>query len=291
MAKKQRKVAPTTRRTRSAKKIVEEETDASSHSDAEEQMSNADHDDDEQQVDEDSSDDSSSSDEDDEEESDEEEDVAAALFSGSSKQQNNDTYDVDESNDDEDEDHSEHAAAQAANQAAADIAANASTAGPFTFDLRNMLAISTDQLATSSLYKNTKQQAAKKPGRDEADISIPLDPTRNAIQVNEDYLLQQATTGCTQLIRALWQLPTEQSDAGPLVTLPTYDEVRLPRALVSAVFNIIVAGSVTFSFSYYLSNLLSSAATTTSKTGNQMGKVCQSQGHSSQQGETIEKSV
>jgi hypothetical protein len=110
----------------------------------------------------------------------------------------------------------------------------APSSGPFTFDLRNLLAISTDQLATSSLYNNKRNKPSTSANQDNDDtpISIPLDPTRNVIKVNEDFLLKQATVGCTQLIRALWQLPIEQSDAGPLVSLPSYDEVRLPRALV-----------------------------------------------------------
>jgi hypothetical protein len=99
----------------------------------------------------------------------------------------------------------------------------------YTFDLRNVLAVGTDQLATSSLYNNNIS-SRKMNATSDATISIPL--TDSGLAVNEEFLLQTATSGCTQLIRALWQLPTEQSDAGPLVTLPSYDEIRLPRALV-----------------------------------------------------------
>ncbi|KAL3912641.1 MAG: hypothetical protein SGILL_006803 [Bacillariaceae sp.] len=148
-------------------------------------------------------------------EEEEEEDVAAALFSGAGGNSRNQEDDVAEGESDQDDE-------------ADEAVTNPSSEGPFTFDLRNLLAISTDQLATSSLYKNNSSKQSREA---EASISIPLDPSRNAVKVNEDFLLKQATTGCTQLVRSLWQLPTEQSDAGPLVSLPAYDEVQLPRAL------------------------------------------------------------
>lgn len=100
----------------------------------------------------------------------------------------------------------------------------------YTYDLRNLLAINTDQLAIGSLYDS--KGAKKSKSTNDKDIEIPLDPIRGAsLEVNEEYLLSKATDGCTQLIRAIWELPTEQSDAGPLATLPAYDEVRLPRAM------------------------------------------------------------
>ena len=122
-----------------------------------------------------------------------------------------------------------------ANSSTAENSATSSitTSEPYIFDLRNMLAISTDQLATATLYKKRGQSINEMVVSSEARISIPLDPSRTALLANEDFLIAKATAGCTQLIRALWQLPTEQSDTGPLVTLPTYDEIRLPRALVS----------------------------------------------------------
>eukprot|EP00980_Cylindrotheca_fusiformis_P001675 scaffold381_cov138-Cylindrotheca_fusiformis.AAC.11 len=91
------------------------------------------------------------------------------------------------------------------------------------FDLRNMLAINPDQIPLKSLYN-------KKASKIEDMISIPLDKGHE-LGVDEDYLLSKATTGCTQLVHALFQLPTERSDAGPLVQLPHYDEMKLPRAL------------------------------------------------------------
>lgn len=97
----------------------------------------------------------------------------------------------------------------------------------YTFDLRNMLAINTDQLEMGSLYDAKKTKSGKNDN-----LEIPLDPIRGkSLEVNENYLLSKATDGCTELIRSLWELPTEASDAGPLVTLPTYDEIRLPRAM------------------------------------------------------------
>lgn len=93
-----------------------------------------------------------------------------------------------------------------------------------TFDLRNLVAVNSHQLNASSLY-SSKNSAT------ESDITIRLEDTR--IQVNEEHLLEKARDGCAQLISAIWQLPTEQSDAGPLVTLPTYFEIKIPRALVS----------------------------------------------------------
>ena len=85
------------------------------------------------------------------------------------------------------------------------------------------------------MVKGAKNNKSKSSG--EANVSISLSETgRDGLMVNEDYLLSTATAGCTQIIKALWELPTEQSDAGPLVTLPHYDEVKLPRALVSLLF-------------------------------------------------------
>jgi len=141
-----------------------------------------------------------------ESESDVEEDVAASLFKGQEEES--------ESDDDSDGEENTKTSSSALQSEA------------YTFDLRNMLAINTDQLAMGTLYDSKKNAKSKK------DLEIPLDPIRGAsLEVNEEYLLSKVTDGCTQLIRSLWELPTEVSDAGPLVTLPTYDEVRLPRAM------------------------------------------------------------
>jgi len=140
-------------------------------------------------------------------ESEGEEDVAAALFKGPTEESETDDDSDGEENIDD-----------------TNVSSSALQSEAYTFDLRNMLAINTDQLAIGSLYdvKGTKED----------DIEIPLDPIRGAsLEVNEEYLLSKANDGCTELIRSLWALPTEVSDAGPLVTLPTYDEIRLPRAM------------------------------------------------------------
>ncbi len=145
-------------------------------------------------------------------ESEGDEDVAASLF-------NRQAEDEDESDDDSDGDDSmeDNNAPSSSMQVEA-----------YTFDLRNMLAINTDQLAIGTFYDTKKSKDAN-----ENNIEIPLDPVRGkSLGVNEEYLLSKATDGCTKLIQSLWTLPTEMSDAGPLVTLPTYDEIRLPRAMV-----------------------------------------------------------
>lgn len=94
-----------------------------------------------------------------------------------------------------------------------------------TFDLRNLLALNSHQVETAKLYK--------KKGRNEGEDGITIPGEKLQVIINEDHLLEKATDGCTQLIHALWQLPTERSDTGPLVVLPSYSETLLPRQLVS----------------------------------------------------------
>jgi regulator of ribosome biosynthesis len=194
MAKK----APKSRRGKRTKQEIVEEEDESSDDHAEEEDTVG-------------SDDSENdgSDSESESESDGEEDVAA-LFKGAGNDEEDEDSENDDDDDDEDMDDAE--------------GSSPLSSEPYTFDLRNMLALNTDQLAMGSLYKKKKSGQGKE--------EIPLDPTRGSgLDVNEDYLLAKATDGCTQLIRALWELPMEASDAGRLATLPAYDEVRLPRAM------------------------------------------------------------
>ena len=107
------------------------------------------------------------------------------------------------------------------------IVGSSSSSEQCTFDLRNLVAVNSHQLDATLLYapkKKSSKQANEKPA------TIPL--AVNDIQVDEDELLKKAQDGCAQLISALWQLPMESSDAGPMVTLPKYQEIKIPRALV-----------------------------------------------------------
>lgn len=101
-----------------------------------------------------------------------------------------------------------------------------------TFDLRNLLAMNSHQVDTSKLYAASSGKAAKKKMKEAQAEKLTIVPAM-AGGVDEEYLLEKATDGCTQLIAALWQLPVERSDAGPMATLPSYDESRIPRTLVS----------------------------------------------------------
>jgi hypothetical protein len=99
------------------------------------------------------------------------------------------------------------------------------TGEPCTFDLRNLLALNAHQVDAKALYKGKPKAAPA--------VTIPASQNLVGINVNEELLLEAATDGCSQLIAALWQLPIERSSAGPMVQLPTFDESRLPRSLVS----------------------------------------------------------
>jgi hypothetical protein len=95
-----------------------------------------------------------------------------------------------------------------------------------TFDLRNLLAMNVHQVSTAALY-STKTKTPTSEGKH------TIAPTGLGVTVNEAYIMEKATDGCAQLLGALWQLPIERSDAGPMVFLPSYDEIKIPRALVS----------------------------------------------------------
>lgn len=93
-----------------------------------------------------------------------------------------------------------------------------------TFDLYNLLATNSHQVDVSKLYSKKKKK--------QLDEDITIGAETMTVTVNEDHLLDKATDGCMQLINSLWQLPTERSDAGPLVNLPGFSETKLPRQLV-----------------------------------------------------------
>lgn len=158
-----------------------------------------------------------------EEEEDDDMDIAA-VFHGKSGAADDD--DEEEDDDDDDSDSEEKRLVAAAGATAASMSSD-----QYIFDLRKLLAVDNDQIPHSVLYRKPGD-TPNKASSDGKSITIPLDESLG-LTINEDFLLSRVTEGCTQLINALWQLPTEQSDAGPLVTLPGYDEIILPRALVS----------------------------------------------------------
>lgn len=155
------------------------------------------------------------------EDSENEEDVTA-IFKGMGvpEEGNHDDESAEEESDDDNGDDSKPSAL---------VSAAGKGSEQCIFDLRNMLALNSHQVAAMSLYSKKAQKV------EEENITIHLS-SGHELSVDEDFLLSKATTGCTQLVHALFQLPTERSDAGPLVQLPHYDEIKLPRALVSYCF-------------------------------------------------------
>ena len=101
-----------------------------------------------------------------------------------------------------------------------------------TFDLLNLLALNSHQVEIVRLY------AQKTKTTEDEKVTIPGEAM--PVEINEELLLEKATDGCTQLIHALWQLPTERSDAGPLIVLPGFSETKLPRQLVCMSFQCIM---------------------------------------------------
>jgi hypothetical protein len=193
-------------------KPVEEPEDSSPEaSDAEEVENEVD--DDESNEASDQDDENEDADSDEESESDDEEDVTA-LFKGVNVPKGGGS---DEGSDDDSDDGDKPAQSK-----------NVKNSEQCTFDLRNMIAVNSHQIKASSLYSSKKQSDA------EQNITIPLD-NGHGLDLDEDFLLDRASSSCTQLIHALWQLPSETSDAGPLVSLPGYDEIKIPRALVSTI--------------------------------------------------------
>lgn len=96
-----------------------------------------------------------------------------------------------------------------------------------TLDLRNLLSINSHQVNHRLLY----QQKAKDQSKDGDDVATIC--TTGMMKANEDYLLQKASEGCSQLLAGLWSLEKEKSEAGPMAVLPTYCQIVTPRELVS----------------------------------------------------------
>jgi hypothetical protein len=145
-----------------------------------------------------------------------------------------------------------------------------------TFDLCNLLAVNSHQVAVSKLYSKARKEDAEH-------ITIPSTEALSVL-VNEAHLLEKATDGCTQLIHALWQLPTDRSDAGPMVSLPSYSEIKLPRQLVSIRWCLLIILES-------LANPNLSTASTSAEAGNKVGEVCKGKGNSSQQEKAITESL
>lgn len=229
-------------------------------------VTNADSDDEsEEDKQERASDEEGSSEEDSEEE---EEDNVKALFKGSEEDE-----EEDDSLDEEEQAETDNISPNK----------NAVLTGPehCTFDLRNMTAMNSHQIPTSSLYMKKKEGGVS--------TCIPLEKGHGDLQINEDFLLQRASAGCSQLIAAIWQLPTETSDAGPLASLPGYDEIPIPRAMVCSDF-LVTDGILSTHSSPILCHLLLTvfvAGSTPTKRRNKVGEICQSQRDPSQQREAI----
>jgi len=120
-----------------------------------------------------------------------------------------------------------------------------------TLDLRNLTAINSHQVNTATLYQRQsdddgKRGKAKKKGKKriiaEEDamaamggkMGATIPPADTATVINEDQLLGTARDGCQQILRGLWSLETERTDAGPMGLLPQQFEIKTPRELVSA---------------------------------------------------------
>lgn len=128
-----------------------------------------------------------------------------------------------------------------------------------TLDLRNLTAINSHQVNTATLYKSHSESSSKKKGKkgkkkndvmaaaalgDKLSATIP--PTDTTTIINEDQLLETAREGCQQILKGLWSLETERTDAGPMGLLPQQFEIKTPRELVSS------AGGVRQRWNIYL---------------------------------------
>lgn len=94
-----------------------------------------------------------------------------------------------------------------------------------SLDLRNLLAMNSHQVNHRLLYK-------KESSNNEDDKTTIF--TKGMMKANEEYLLQKASEGCSQILAGLWSLDKEKSEAGPMAILPTYFQLVTPRELVSS---------------------------------------------------------
>lgn len=92
----------------------------------------------------------------------------------------------------------------------------------YALDLRNLLAINSHQVNYRALYQQKKSEAT------ESNLTIT---TKGYQDANEEHLLKKASEGCSQLLKGLWELETEKTDAGPLAVLPSYFVNKTPREL------------------------------------------------------------
>ena len=179
-----------------------------------------------------------------------------------------------------------------------------------TLDLRNLTAINSHQVNTATLYKQADDQkkGKKKKKKKNADadplaamgdkIRATIPPTDTTTIINEDQLLETAREGCQQILKGLWSLETEKTDAGPMGLLPQQFEIKTPRELVSIYLTILGLGSrvnyvlmVSLIYISPPSLFMHYSAPSASQAGDQVGEVCQGARHSHQQGETIAQGV
>ena len=153
-----------------------------------------------------------------------------------------------------------------------------------TFDLRNLTAINSHQISNKALYSSA---ARRQEEEEHSSSKVTIPHANTAVQPIETYLLDKASDGCAQLVRALWQLPSQRSDAGPMVVLPSYDEIRIPRSLVSVASIISISCHVT-SNNVMLYLFIATAA---SQERNQVGEVCSRERLASQQEQALAKGL
>jgi len=94
-----------------------------------------------------------------------------------------------------------------------------------TFDLRNLTALNPHQVDASALYRGAAGE--------ELDVTISSNPKTCGTYVppDESILMERARSGCTDLLRALWNVEKEKTDVGPLGVLPDKFVIATPRSL------------------------------------------------------------